>query len=132
MAINPAAIRRKIKMSNSFRFPKLGLRLRPWVSLVALSITLSGCGQASSENAQEDPGNKSMGIVSDAPIQAAQQAVVSLEQQKLLQSQQATDAAPRPEQSQADREAALKAAAAKTDEILKQAAEDAAESGEQP
>jgi hypothetical protein len=57
----------------------------------------------------------------------------SLEKQKLLQVSQTPDAdGARSEQSPAETEAMLKAAAAKTDETLKQAADDAAKPGQVP
>lgn len=131
-------------MNRWFALPDSALFLRARVVLVALTLTLAGCGQPSSdavpaaedsagENVPKAAGVESTGFVSDASIKAAQQTVLTLEQQKLLQSAQASGTVvERPQQTQAQRDAMLKEAAAKTDEVLRQTADDAADSTQQP
>jgi len=142
--INPDAIERTIEMKSWLAFPKVGLPSRPRLGLLALTLVLVGCGQSSSDDSlgtRDSAGDKaaeaaegaSTGFVSDAPIKAAQQTMDLLEKQKLLQVSQTQDAdGARSEQSPAETEAMLKAAAAKTDETLKQAADDAAKPGQVP
>ena len=130
-------------MNSRLKFPTMIMPGKFRLGLVALVLVLTGCGQPTSDSAAGAPDSAnapsvesadeaSTGFVSDAPIKAAQQAVSSLEAQQILQSSQASAATARPELTPAEQEARLKAAAAKTDEILKQSAEQAADPRQSP
>ena len=86
-----------------------GVRVRTHFAVILVTLGLMGCGPSSSDDSLDVKGaagddtrkaeDTSTGFVSNASMKAAQQAVDTLEKQKLLQNSQASDAAGRSSQS---------------------------------
>jgi hypothetical protein len=103
-------------------------------AVLLAGLLLSACGQESTSGSAGEPGAsvpESDPIISDAALNAAHQAVQSVEERALLESAQIAETIPKPTaQQQQEAARALEEASRKTDEMLKQAAAEAAASSE--